>query len=296
MPIIVRVRWQGGYVEVSDNMVATPHRTIPFDAGNVKTKAKAIEVGQTVLQEWANRPVRSWQVRLGRTPVWPGIGDRIRTYDVDGTLTDQRLTARRVSITSGGFASLEPTLGTPRDILVARNQRTLKKLTDGLGGRSAASEPLLTVDDTGFVSGQMTERQVLSWSNRGLLVENGPETELSELTTLVRLQMLLTNNDVSVSGPGGSQIPVTVASPLNMNVWFNNISPGLFSFPNGVSEYNYLLASPIPAGTKIKYGLVYAGNPVLNPTSTIRNYTLTLNLFGVTGTWVQETKNDPEIR
>jgi hypothetical protein len=296
MPIVVRVRWEGGYVEVDDGTVGTARRTIPFDAGNVKSRQKAIEIGQTVLQEWSNRPVRSWQVGLGRTPTWPSIGDRIETYDPDGVLVDQRLKSRRVSITAGGYAKLEPTMGSPRDLLLERNQRVLKKLTDGLGGRSSANQPLLTVSDTGFVSGQMTERQVFTWSNREVLVDIGPETEITETTTLVRLQMLLTNNDPTISGPGGSQIPVTVSDPLILSGWFNGASIGLFSFPAFVSEYNYLLATTITAGTQIKYGLTFAGNPVLNPTSALRKYSLTLNLFGVTGSWAQETKNEPEIR
>jgi hypothetical protein len=299
MPIIVRVRWSGGFLEVSDGNLSTPARTIPFDAGNVKSRAKALEVGQTVLQEWATRPVRSWQTRVGDTPSWPSVGDRIETYDMDGTLVEQRIASRRVSILPGGFASLEPTLGTRRDLLVERNQRALKKLTDGLQGRSSASDPLLSDKDTGFAAGQMSERSVMSWQNAGLKAYNrltlrnaSAKTDLTETTTLTRLQMLLTNNNVG----GGNQVPVVVADSLTLNGWYNNQSIGLFSFPAGVSEWNILLANSWPANTTIQYGLADAGDFALNPTSTIQNYTLTLNLFGVTGTWVQETKNDPEIR
>lgn len=292
MPIVVRVRWEGGYVEVSNGDLTTPRRTIPFDAGNVKSASKALEVGQTVLQEWADRPIRSWQLDVADTPSWPSVGDRIETFDVDGTLVDQRIVSRRVSIRPGGFAKLEPTLGTRRDLLVERNQRVLKKMTDGLQGRSSASDPLLVSRDTGFSAGQSTERSVFAWSNTGVRKIDAPKTELTELTTLVRLQMLLTRNNQG----GGNQTPVTVGDALTLNAWFNNISVGFFAFPAGVSEWNILLANAWPAGTSIQYGLFSAGNPAINQTATLANYTLTLNLFGVTGTWVQETKNEPEVR
>jgi hypothetical protein len=298
MPIIVRVRWSGGFIEVSDGNLSTPARTIPFDAGNVKSRAKALEVGQTVLQEWANRPVRSWQTRLGDTPSWPSVGDRIETYDMDGTLVEQRIASRRVSILPGGFAALEPTLGTRRDLLVERNQRALKKLTDGLQGRSSASDPLLSDKDTGFSAGQMTEQRVMSWANSGLAQKDSAVGELQETATLVRLEMLLTRNNQG----GGDQTPMTLGSPLILNGWFGRMtdpvrpSIGLFSFPAGVSEWNILLANSWPAGTAIQYGLFSRGDPAINTSGIIATCTFTLTLYGVTGTWVQETKNDPEIR
>ncbi len=297
MPIVIRVRWAGGYVEVSDDNNATGRRTIPFDAGNVKTLAKAIEVGQTVLQEWGTRPIRSWSGRIGNTPDWPAIGDRIQTFGVDGqpTADGVRLVSRRVSILASGHASLEPTLGTSRDLLVERNQRALKKLTDGLGGRSAASDPLLTDKDTGFAAGQMTERSVMSWANTGILVRKGPQTDLPETTILTRLQLLLSRN-TQVEDEPPVVTPVILGDQLILNAYFDNVSTGAFSMPAGVSEYNYLLASGFPAGTKIQYTLLDAGAPQLNLSSTLAATTLTFNLYGVTGTWVQETNNDPEIR
>jgi hypothetical protein len=291
MPIVVRVRWQEGYVELSNGDSSTPRRTIPFDAGNVKTRAKAIEVGQTILQEWSNRPVQSWQLRLGQTPSWPSVGDRIETYGMDGSLVEQRISSRRVAITESGHASLEPTLGTRRDLLVERNQRSLKKLTDGLQGRSSASDPLLVPSNTGYAAGQMSESVVHRWANTGLVVDNSNLTTLSETTSLVRLEMLLGNN----SSTNTTQPILVLGEQLAMNVWINGVSPGLFPFPAGTVVHNILLGNTYPAGTTIQYGLVYAGSFALNPDSLLAQLTLTLNLYGVTGTWAQEQQN-PELR
>jgi hypothetical protein len=171
----------------------------------------------------------------------------------------------------------------------------LKKLTDGLQGRSSASDPLLSDKDTGFSAGQMTEQRVMSWANSGLAQKDSGVGELQETATLVRLEMLLTRNNQG----GGDQTPMTLGSPLILNGWFGRMtdpvrpSIGLFSFPAGVSEWNILLANSWPAGTAIQYGLFSRGS---NTSGILATCTFTLTLYGVTGTWVQETKNDPEIR
>jgi hypothetical protein len=210
---------------------------------------------------------------------------------MDGSLVEQRISSRRVAITESGHASLEPTLGTRRDLLVERNQRSLKKLTDGLQGRSSASDPLLVPSNTGYAAGQMSESVVHRWANTGLVVDNSNLTTLSETTSLVRLEMLLGNN----SSTNTTQPILVLGEQLAMNVWINGVSPGLFPFPAGTVVHNILLGNTYPAGTTIQYGLVYAGSFALNPDSLLAQLTLTLNLYGVTGTWAQEQQN-PELR
>lgn len=301
MQVVVRVKWAGGYVEVL-GPGGGPRRTIAFDAADARTRAKAIEIGEQVLVEYADRPVRSWAAQIGDTPSWPEVGDRIETFDVDGSLTDVRLVSKRVAVSDTGFARLEPTLGTRRDLLVERNQRALKKLTDGLQGRSSASEPLLMPSDTGFAAGQMTETQTLSWAASGILVSKSPVQVLSEPTVLTRLQLTLTLNTQASSAPNPTQPdtpPDTIpdAAVLDDDVWltgwFNQKSIGPFSLPHDRFQYDYLLANAWPADTTIQYGIIYAGASPPNTNALLAQRTLTLNLYGVTGTWAPESAKPP---
>lgn len=292
MPIVVRVRWSGGYVEVEGPPDSQPRRSIAFDAGEVRSAAKARVVGEKVLQDYTEGRV-TYDAQIAATNDWPGVGDRILFESYVGQETvipEVRLQSRRVAFDSTGYITLEPTLGTRRELLVERNQKALSKLTDGTRGRSAASDPLLVEKDTGFASGQMTEQTVITWSNSTLLEESSPVQTLSETAVLTRLQMLLTSNDVN----SNTATHPMLTAPVTLSVYINDQSQGPLTFPAMTLEYNWLIANAWPGGTKIFVRLIEA-NPA-NSNTLLNRLALTVNLFAVTGTWVQETKNEPELR
>lgn len=226
MPTVIRVKWPGGYVDVPQSPGPGLRRTIPFDAGNVRTREAAIEVGQSVLAEQGDRPQRSWAAQVGDTPEWPSTGDRVSTVGIDGTtLEDNRIASRRVSITNTGFAQLEPTLASKQTLFVERNQLALRKLTSGqVGGRSSAGEPLQIVDSNVF-TGQMSEPSLgpFSWSK----MTAGPPSAvpIKEPMIITRMTVLTTTPTGGPPGPNGEATPKLEGVGQPWKIVWQKLSP-----------------------------------------------------------------------
>lgn len=286
MPNVVRVKWAGGYVEVSDNG-GGPRRTIPFDGGNARTRDQAIQIATATLAEFGTRPIRSVTAQVGDTPTWPDVGDAVETFAQDGTTTEtSRLVSRRVSINENGFAVLEPTLSHKQDQLFIRNQLALKKLTVNASNQTNAGGPLLQPEQN-VLSGQVSESPTITWSSDTIKLGMSPLQKLNEPIVFTRFQVLIANrSETATTSPA-------LSYPLVLTIKINGTLVYLVTFPANVFEWNVLGGGYYPSGTTVQVGIYNLGsNSLLDRNK--RN--LTINWMGVAASFIRENKVTPELR
>lgn len=286
MGIRVRVKWPGGYVDVADSD-PPPTRMIPVDAGNVRNVGAAVQVGATVLATYATRPLRSYSVSVGDTPSWPSLGDAIETVGIDGsTLVENRLVARKVSITNTGHAQFEPTLATVQDQFALMTALKLKQLTTSASGQTTAGKPLVQPEQN-VLSSQLSEQGTITWSQSPIRVRMSPIQKLSEPTTFTRMQILMTKNT------DDGAVPETLPYALTLTVKINGTSVGPITYPANTFEWNILGGGYWPSSTTIQVGIASLGSNTYGNTA---KRALTINFMGVTGSFVKDINMMPEVR
>jgi hypothetical protein len=259
---------------------------IPYDAGNVRTLDAAVQVGATVLATYATRPLRSYSVQVGDTPVWPGLGDAIETVGVDGsTLVENRLVARRVSITNTGHAQLEPTLATVQDQFALSTALKLKQLTTTATGQTTAGKPLVQPQQN-VMSAQMSEQGTVTWSQSPVRIRQSPIQKLAEPTAFVKLELLLTKNTTD-------PIPSTLPYSFTLTLYINGASVGPIVFPANTSEWTLLGGGWFNAGVTVQVAIISLGANSYGDTA---KRALTVNFKGVTGSFIRDAKMIPEVR
>ena len=286
MPNVVRVKWAGGYVDVSDGGPGA-RRTIPFDGGNARSRDQAIQIATAALLEFGDRPVRSVTAQVGDTPSWPTVGDAIETFQQDGSNMEvNRLVSKRVSITENGFARLEPTLSHKQDQLFIRNQLALKKLTVNASNQTSAGGPLIQPEQN-ILSGQISEASPITWSSDTIKLGMSPVQKMNEPIVFTRFQVLIANrSELATFSPA-------LAYPLGITIRINNTEVYPFQFPAGVTEWVWLGGGYWPAGTLVQVGVYNLGsNSLLDRNK--RN--LTINWMGVAASFIRENNITPGVR
>lgn len=159
---VVRVKWAGGYHDVSDGEPG-PRRTWGYNGGaNIETVAAAQAAGEAYLQILAVDT--SLSPTLADTDDWPEVGDAVDTIGFDGELATQRIRGRRVDVTLGGHARLTPTLGAPAEEITARHQLALERLAAGLGGGRTAGVAPSEFLRRGVPNGPLRQVNVPEWT------------------------------------------------------------------------------------------------------------------------------------
>ena len=195
MEHVVRAKWPGGYVEVSDGGTGR-RRTIPFSAGNAQTAAAATAIAEAVLAQYGYTPRRSVQPTVVDTAgVWPQTGDGVTLRDDpnDPTSTgEQRIETRKVEIGRDRALTLTPTFTNEVDELLARQTLNIRRLTNGtVGGRSAGATPFTSVK-AGILSGQMEKIEIPPWTWDPVDEVDGEIWEANRFIVLTLAQVTLT--------------------------------------------------------------------------------------------------------
>jgi hypothetical protein len=260
--MVVRVKWKGGYLDVSNGEVGR-RRTIAFDAGDAETQAAAQAIGEAQLDLLGVTPRRSVEARIGVTPEWPENGDRIATYDLDGSFADQRLLSRRVNFDESGIASLVPVLNSPSEELIARQQRDLKKLTGGTAGGRAQGANVFQQPSNGVLTGTMSAKKLDSWSWNPIEEADGPLVTITESSVFTLV--IFTIKD----GP--------LFDALRVEYVLNDTVVAYTTIPAGRNEYKVCANLAVVPGET--YG-INVTNTYGNDEITLGNATLTAQLVG----------------
>lgn len=255
------VRWSEGLTTVTSGS-GTPVVEIPVDAGSADTLHAAQQAGQAVLAQYG-QPRRTFDAQVGDTVVWPDIGDGVDVWDQDGVSTVvARVRSRRVRVVDGGFAMLEPTLGSQWEELLTRQQQTLKKLTAARDVRGAS---LIQQGRVAYMTGRMTPPSLSEWSWDPIGAAWGNIVEVVDDMVVPRLSVQFDETTVDPTTTTGSA--TALADPLQIRVIHRRgslvVSFVEMNVPAGVASYSALTGLYLWKGDTIQPVIsnVYGNDP-----------------------------------
>lgn len=234
---VVRVRWANGFVDVSDGVASSRRKTIPHDATSIDTVERAIEIGQTVLAAAAERS--TIDIDVVDTDVWPILGDGVSTLDHAGDPVIGPLRKRRVTIRPGGTAALQPTIGSPSEDVIERQQIRLKRLSGSTsqGGAGAMIGPQADM----MLSGKLSAPAFDTWSWDPLDETDGHKTVISEDLTLTKVNITFAYGDPEAEDEESRGEFTSLPHDVRF-AWFidDTLGDGYWHVPAGTSKWSAL--------------------------------------------------------
>ncbi|MFZ4431618.1 MAG: hypothetical protein ACOYOQ_00325 [Microthrixaceae bacterium] len=251
MRIEVVVKYRNGLAVVDNGAPGPVLRQIPWDAGDAETEAQALAIGQSVLEQKVGG--RSYEPDVVTSPYWPSIGDGVTTVDMDGaTPVTSRVTTRRVTIRDGGYALSQPTLGSPSEELLARQQIALKRQSNS--SQSQGTTPLAGQLGGSIISGSMSGPSITEWSFDpiGAVWGNIVEATVDAVIPKVMFKFDQTTKDPTSTSTNSA---TSLASPIKVGFVITPGRTGSFEqvvIPGGVQEWAFVGGLMLFKGDKIQ--------------------------------------------